>query len=230
MPYAIGNRLDGGVDQCGTTPGVCISSFDCGIGNHVLLNVSIGGVCFGSETSQGWGNGNEGFTDLFGNPAGSTASSHLGVSPTMSFSVVDDFFSLTAAVYCQNFQFDNRCGSGTNAPAETEEGGNPAPQCQVDHVEGVNGCNLRSEPFVYFCDSLTIRSGLDGPVWPRRTAGYESGSAGSGDWADPTLPNWDTDLEVFIFIFGPISGNPGDGGNPCGPNHAWGTEGIVAHG
>ena len=213
--------------------GVGVSGTDCGIGNHIVLNLSIGGVCFGSTPDQGWDNGNAGFTDpVTGLPAGSTDLQHLtpaGAESTSTIDITDSTFALTPATYCQSLGPDTLCGGNLTGDAETEPGGNPAAVCQAPHREGSTGCLFRSEPYVDFCDTVTIFAGLSGelPAGSRRIGGVAPGVAGSGDWADPTLDNWDVDVEVLIFVSAPASGNTVFG-SACGSN-GWATQGTVSH-
>jgi hypothetical protein len=202
---------------------------DCGIGNHIVLNLSIGGVCFGATPDQGWDNGNAGFTDALGNPAGSTDTSHLtpaGPGYTTTIDVTDSTFALIPATYCQALVGDICGGDLTAGP----EPGNPNLLCQNWHVQGIAGCTVRSAPFVTFCDSITVFGGVSPDfAGVRRPAGMAPGQAGDGTWADPTLFNWDVDSEVYIFPFGFAAGNIPEL-NPCGPTHiGWGTQGTISH-
>jgi hypothetical protein len=212
--------------------GVGFSATDCGIGNHVVLNLSIGGVCFGSTPDQGWDNGNAGFTDALGNPAGSADLQHLtpaGTESTATIDITDSTFALVPGTYCQALGPDTLCGGNLTGEAETEPGGNPAANCQVAHREGSTGCLLRSEPYVDFCDTITIFGGLTGevPVGSRIPGGVAPGTAGDGTWADPTVNNWAIDFEVLIFVSAPGSGNSVFG-NACLSN-GWATQGTVGH-
>lgn len=216
----------------------------CGIGNHPVVNLTIGGVCFGAGTRDGWANGNWDKLDPLGNPAGSTDPQHISDTATALIDVADAGFpGGIPATYCQNlnweFNEDLLCGGNATGPGEPT---NPDPTCRITHAEGKANCLLRSEPYVDFCDSITIRRGLSGPTAPEdrlragTTTDIPSGTF-LGTWADPTIAaaNWDLTERVEIYVSAPMSGNPlideaGLGHNPCGTSSSgWGTSGHISH-
>ena len=193
--------------------GVSLSSTDCGTGNNPALNLSFGGVCFGAHDEQGWVSGGTCPTDpIFGNPGPCPlGSQHLTDAATATIDIADSIFALVSAVYCQDLDHEGGCG----APAV----GAPPP----DPGEPI----LLPEPNVPFCDTITIRRGLSGPVSPGFPAGPKDPRDPSfGTWADATS-NWDVNEDVFVYLGAPLNGNIVVG-NPCGAN-GWATLGSVSH-
>lgn len=190
-------------------------STDCGIGNNPVLNLSFGGVCFGSLPEDGWQNGNEGQVDEFGNPAGSADPQHITAAATALLDIADSGLpGGVPALYCQNLDGDGLCGGNLTA----------AP----------------NEPAVDFCDSITLRSGLSGSTpeaLPRGSTTDSPPGTFAGSWADPAATvfsngesgNWAMDANVYVFLTIPANGNA-VGGNPCGPNaNGLGSGGTVSH-
>lgn len=209
------------------------TSRDCGIGNHPVLNLSMGGVCFGATPATGWGNGNHNRNDLLGNPAGSEDPQHITAGDTALLDVWDGSFpGGIPALYCQNLNQDEDLLCGGKVLGEGEAGSTD-PLCSQTHVEGVANCTLRSEPYVEFCDSITIRGGL---VWPatvttRLPGGSTTGAslAFGATWADPAYApdNWAINAHVWVFVASPPGGNPAVS-NAC-KGTGWGMGGNVTH-
>lgn len=204
------------------------------------MNRSIGGVCFGSSASDGWQNGNHDKLDQFGNPAGSTDAQHLTAIETMLFWITDNGFPGGIPwLYCQDLNFDGWCGANRTGEAEA---GSTNQLCQGEHIEGSFGCELRSEPYVEFCQQISIRSGLQGPRSgsSRLPGGSPSGVSlpFAGTWADPAATpqgNWALDWAVILLAASPASGNSisddlGLETNECGStSNGWGMGGLVSH-
>lgn len=227
------------------------SQFDCTPGNHPVLNVGIGGVCFGAGKENGWDNDEP--CSFLGCPGGTSGDpQHITAAATAVLDVPDTGFpGGVAASYCQDLNKDLLCGGNLTGPPEA---GSPSPDCQLAHREGAGACTLRAEPWVDLCDSITIRSGLTGEVGN----GDPSGEADerlpggtttdipvgsfAGTWADPAATvfsgsrgNWAISASVYVFLAGAQNGNSinddvGLGLNVCGPNaNGWGTQGSVSH-
>lgn len=233
LPYLHGAAAGPALPHAKRTP-------DSGIGNHILANLSLGGVCFGAGEEYGWGNGNEGLVDpITGVSAGSADLSHLDYDtggrarPTLMGRASDWIITGNLApmqvwaVYCQDLNGDGLCGAAALGQAQGSLcripgiGASSGPTVPTGLTGGTPICPLRSEPYVEFCEDITIREGLSGPVHgeARRLAGFlpcgGTGTSDSGDWADSALANWATEFPFFVPVAGAQQGNALEGGT-CG--------------
>lgn len=183
---------------------------DCGDGNDPILNLSLGGVCFGDNA-----HGN--FHPGPGHLVGTSTEVIPGVIMNSSslFILDDEFGSNVEGTYCQDWSGGGICGA---------------------EDLGEKGLEFRTEPVVDFCGFITIYGPPDDP-WSSGHPGWNSGTTSDG-WGylgdGATIRprgNWDETLPVFVFFRDAASGNPVTGSpGPC-PNSSWrpGTKGFVDH-
>lgn len=109
----------------------------------------------------------------------------------------------TSGFYCQDQDGDQICGETNQAVAQSAAADQEVPLVPVE-LRGQTVCAKLNplcdidENQSHFCASVTITSGID----------------------------WDENLDVFVFIDGPIWGNPVN--SPCG-NLSNGVQGEVVH-